>query len=88
MSKQEKSYDEKRAETRFPINSVAKITIIKTEKVISGTCRNISGSGMLICTQKKIAPDTAIKIEIATVVRVVEDDSNETLIAVKITKQY
>ena len=98
MSKQETSYDEKRTETRFPINSVAKITIIKNEKVISGTCRNISGSGMLICTEKTIAPDTAIKIEIAegkiefnadaTVVRVVQDDTEETLVAVKITKQY
>ncbi len=98
MSKQQnKSFDEKRTETRFPINSVAKVTVIKNEKVIMGTCRNISGSGMLICVEKSIKPETAIKIEIAegkiefnadaSVVRVVEDD-DEILVAVKITKQY
>ena len=97
MNKQNTSFQEKRAETRFPVNSVAKMTILKNDKVIMGECRNISGSGMLISTDKTISPDTNIKIEIAegkiefnaeaTVVRVVLDD-DETLIAVRITKQY
>lgn len=97
MKKQSKPYDEKRTETRFPINSIAKITLIKSEKVIMGTCRNISGSGMLICTEKTIAPNSLIKIEItegkiefnaeATVVRVAQGEK-EIMVAVKITKQY
>ena len=94
---QKKSFDEKRSETRFPINSIAKLTVLKNDQVIMGTCRNISGSGMLICAEKSITPDTEIKIEIAegkiefnaeaTVVRTVQDEK-ETLVAVKITRQY
>jgi hypothetical protein len=92
-----KPFDEKRTETRFPINSIAKITILKTEKVVMGTCRNISGSGLLICAEKTITPNSMVRIEItegkiefkaeATVVRVAQDEK-EILIALRITKQF
>lgn len=95
MSSQDSKYNEKRSETRFPINSEVSITL-PDNKIAKGVCCNISGSGMLIKTDSDISVDDAVSLNItegkidfnadAVVVRVVED-SGSTLVAVKISKQ-
>lgn len=96
MSKVKIDYSEKRRETRFPINSNVKISVPPGTNTILGTCCNISGSGLLIRTDKSIAIDKEILIDIAEgkiefsaeaiIVRCEEEDGGF-LLGIKVTNQ-
>ena len=89
-------FSEKRSEKRFPINSEVKITIKSSNKTITGRCMNISGSGLLISTDKAIGTDKEVLIDIsegkieygaeAAVVRC-EETNGQFLIGIKVTNQ-
>lgn len=65
MTKVKIDYDEKRRETRFPINSTVKITLPSSATPVIGTCCNISGSGLQIRTDKNIPVDKEVLIDIS-----------------------
>ena len=95
MSTQPKNVQEKRAERRFPINSIVQMTLANNKK-LTGRCCNISGSGMLVRADRGAAVGASITLQIqegkidyqadAEVVRVAEDDDSF-LIALKVNKQ-
>lgn len=95
MSNEAKQYNEKRAERRFPINSIVHMTMSNNKKV-TGRCCNISGSGMLVKADKPATVGGNVRLEIqegkidfkaeAEVVRIVEED-NAFLIALKVHQQ-
>lgn len=95
MSPQSSQFREKRAERRFPINSIVHITLASNKK-ITGKCCNISGSGLLIFSDKPAPVGGIVRIDIqegkidfkaeAEVVRVVEEE-NGFMIAVRVNQQ-
>ena len=96
MAKFTIDFSEKRREKRFPINSEVKITLKPTDKLVVGRCINISGSGLLISTDKSIPLDKDVLIDIsegkieygaeATVVRCEEKDGKY-FIGIRVTNQ-
>jgi hypothetical protein len=96
MTKVTIDYDEKRREKRFPISSTVQITIPNTKTPIIGTCCNISGSGLLIQTEKAVPMKSNVlidisegKIEFSAEGVIVRCDKNDDgyYIGVKITEQ-
>ena len=65
MSMPTRSDQNKRTQTRFPMNSPVKITLNECKTVIEGMCRNISGSGMLIYTRQNIPTDAMLTVQLA-----------------------
>ncbi len=96
MTRVKIDYNEKRIESRFPINSTVKITVPGSVTPIVGTCCNISGSGLLIRTDKGIAVDKKVLIDInegkiefsaeAVIVRNQEDEGSF-LLGIRVTNQ-
>lgn len=95
MSNHAKDYSEKRAERRFPINSEVHMTL-SNNKTVTGRCCNISGSGMLVQSDKPATVGGTVQLSIqegkidfkaeAEVVRVTEEEDSF-LIALKVNQQ-
>jgi hypothetical protein len=76
-------FTEKRQERRFPISATVLITVANN-KTVEGVCRNISGSGLLVETDKLVRTGRQVRIDIqkgrinfsadATIVRAEEQD--------------
>ena len=89
-------FSEKRREKRFPISSQVKLTLKPGDKIVLGVCMNISGSGLMVQTEKAINLDKDLLIDIAegkieysaegTVVRCEELDGKY-LLGIKVTNQ-
>ena len=62
MSWSDRAYNEKRSFIRMRIDADISFTIENQSETYSGRCKNISGAGILIETEKKV--DTGTKLEV------------------------
>lgn len=63
MSTSTTSYAEKRSERRFPIHSQVSISLVN-KQVIKGVCLNVSGSGLLVKSEKAILVGSVVQLDI------------------------
>lgn len=97
MSAIDRSYEEKRDFIRMQINSP--ITISHNGNNYSGTCKDLSGTGMMVSTEAKLAIDDVCEVSIeqkeegrrpfnaqVKVNRIIADDADDNTIGFSITE--
>ena len=60
----ERSYEEKRGFIRMKVDTMVTFTKIEGKERYEGRCRNLSGAGMLLETEKKLEMGDRLKVTI------------------------
>lgn len=64
MTLSERSYEEKRSFIRMKVDTMVTFTRLDGKERYEGRCRNLSGAGMLLETDKKLEVGDRLKISI------------------------
>lgn len=66
MSLSDKAYSEKRDFIRMKVSAPLNATLSADHGVIEGSCRDLSGGGMLVRTKENIALGTELEVEVCS----------------------
>ncbi len=64
MALSERSYEEKRSFIRMRVDTMVTFTKLEGKERYEGRCRNLSGAGMLLETEKKLEIGDRLKVTI------------------------
>ncbi|MGC1509561.1 PilZ domain-containing protein [Ketobacter sp. MCCC 1A13808] len=64
MALSERSYEEKRGFIRMKVDTMVTFTKLNGKERYEGRCRNLSGAGMLLETEKKLMMGDRLKVTI------------------------